>query len=69
MKGCKIFALTPSGKSLKKTLERVSTAWYAVSLGASVRTHINTPNQSACEPTTTAVRHQCQGHEIAPDTA
>ena len=36
-------------------------------------TRINTPNQSACEPTTTAVRrvdvHQCQGHEIAPYVA
>ena len=53
--------------------ERVGTAWYAVSLGASVHTYINTPNQSACGPTTTAVRrvdvHQCQGHEIAPDAA
>ena len=26
--------------------------WYAVSLGASVHTHINTPNQSTCGPTT-----------------
>ena len=47
----------------------VLSAWYAVSLGARVHTHINMPNQSACGPTTTAVRrvdvHQCQGHEIA----
>ena len=55
----------------KQIHERVGTAWYAVSLSASVHTHINTPNQSVCGPTTTAVRgadvHLCQGYEIAPD--
>ena len=53
----------------KKICERVGTAWYAISLGASIHTHTNTPNQSACGPTTTAVRrvvvHQFQGLEIA----
>ena len=43
------------------------------SVSARVYTPINTPNQSACGPTTTAVRrvdvHQCQGHEVAPDAA
>ena len=44
------------------------TRWYCL-----IHTHINTPKQSACGPTTTAVRrvdvHQCQGHEIAPYAA
>ena len=61
----KIFTIV-NGNKIRK---RVGTAWYAVSLGASGHTHINTPNQSACEPTTTVVRrvdvHQFQGHEIA----
>ena len=46
---------------------------YNVVCSASVHTHINSPKQSACGPTTAAVRrvdvHQCQGHEIAPDAA